>query len=146
MIKLQYKHLKDVAEFMQEDLSSKGKKSRHRMRIVNAIAEQNKKVADEEIALLKEYAKTDDDGEIIQTDKGFDIGDVKGFKRQQEELYNEYFIIDDANLETALKTVEKLVFDYDKELNGHKAFVHDYICQQFEEQEELEQEITKEDE
>lgn len=136
MIKLQNKHLKDVSEFLL-GISLKGKKSRHRMRIVNALDQQNKKVAEEEIALLKEYAKLDEEGELIRkSDGSFDISDVKEFKKQQEDLYNEHFVIDDANLEGALQTIEKVVLDYDQELSNKDAFIHDYICQQFEESKE----------
>ncbi len=132
LIKIQHKYLKDVGEFLL-GISLKGKESRHRMRIVNVLNEQNQNVAEEEINLLKEYAKLDEDGELIRNaDGSFDILDIKEFKKQQDDLYNEQFVINDTNLDESLQTVGKLVIDYDEELNNKDAFIHDYICQQYE--------------
>ncbi|WP_162985744.1 hypothetical protein [Virgibacillus sp. Bac330] len=50
-------------------------------------------------------------------------------------MYNEHFVIDE-NLEGALQMIEKVVLDYDKELSNKGSFIHDYICQQFEESKE----------
>lgn len=134
MIKLQNKYLKNVADFLQNTVSAKGKKNIHRMRIVKALQERNKEVGEEEVTLLKEYAQLDDKGELKRNDAGgFDIEDTKGFNEQHKALYDEYFVIDDKNLESALKTVEKLVNDYDKELSGKQAEAHFILVEAFEE-------------
>lgn len=134
MIKLQNKYLKNVADFLQNTVSAKGKKNVHRMRIVKAIENKNKEVGEEEVTLLKEYAQLDDKGELKRNDAGgFDIEDTKGFNEQHKALYDEYFTIDDKNLESALKTVEKLVNDYDKELSGKSAEAHFILVEAFEE-------------
>ena len=134
MIKLQNKYLKNVADFLQNTVSAKGKKNIHRMRIVKALQERNKEVGEEEVTLLKEYAQLDDKGELKRNDAGgFSIEDTKGFGEQHKALYDEYFVIDDKNLESALKTVEKLVNDYDKELSGKQAEAHFILVEAFEE-------------
>ncbi|MCM3396494.1 hypothetical protein M3638_01420 [Oceanobacillus profundus] len=134
MIKLQNQDLKNVADFLQNTISVKGKKNIHRMRIVKALLQRNKDVGEEEIALLEEFAKLDDNGELKRNDAGgFDIEDTKGFSEQHKALYDEYFVIEDKNLESALKTVEKLVNDYDKELSGKQAEAHFILVEAFEE-------------
>lgn len=135
--KIQHKHLSNIADFLQNQVSAKGKKNIHRMRIVNAIATKNKLVGEEELALLKEYGKTDDDNELVLNEQGgIQMEDAKEFKKQQEALYDEFFVVDDKNLESALKTVEKLVNEYDKELSGKSAEAHFILCEAFENEEE----------
>jgi hypothetical protein len=137
MIKIQYQHLKNVADFLQNTISAKGKKNVHRMRIVKAIADKNKEVGEEEVTLLKEYAHLDDEGELKRTKEGnIDFKDVKGFNEAHKALFEEYFMLDDKNLESALKTVEKLVNDYDKELIGKPAEAHFILVEAFEESKE----------
>ncbi|WP_017797559.1 hypothetical protein [Oceanobacillus kimchii] len=133
MIKIQHKHLKDAADFLQNTVSAKGKKNIHRMRVVKALNEKYEGVAEEEITLLKEYAKTDDQGEFVKNEAGgFDMDDYKGFNEQHKELFDEYYTLDDKNLEPALKTVEKLVNDFDKELSGKQAEMHYILAEAFE--------------
>ncbi|MDO6451711.1 hypothetical protein [Oceanobacillus profundus] len=134
MIKLQNKDLKNAADFLQNTVSAKGKKNVHRMRIVKALENKYKEVGEEEVTLLKEFAQLDDEGELKRNDAGgFDIEDTKGFNEAHKALYDEYFVIDDKNLESALKTVEKLVNDYDKELSGKHAEAHFILIEAFEE-------------
>ncbi|MBN6890060.1 hypothetical protein ACUXCC_005567 [Cytobacillus horneckiae] len=135
-LKIKCKDLYNVADFLQNHVGAKGKKNIHRMRIVNTLSEKYKKVAEEEFSLLKDFAKTDDNGEPIRTEHGgFDMEDSKEFKKQQDALYDEYFIIKDENLQSALKSVEKLVNDYDKELTGNAAEAHFILVEAFENQE-----------
>jgi acetolactate synthase small subunit len=132
MIKLQNKELKDVAEFLKK-LSLNGKKSVHRMRVVKVLEEQNKKLGEEELELLKEYVETDEKGEFVHESGNLKFkGDVKEFKKQQEDLYNEYFVLDDTNLESALKTLKEVVNDYNKELSEKDAEAHFTLVEAFE--------------
>ncbi|MGN7183685.1 hypothetical protein [Cytobacillus kochii] len=136
-LKLQNKHLNNVVDFLQNQVSAKGKKNLHRMRIVNAIVEKSKRVSEEELSLLREYGKTDDNDEfVLNKQGGIQMEDAKEFKKQHEALYDEYFVVNDKNLELALKTVEKLVTDYDKELSGKSAEAHFILCEAFENQKE----------
>lgn len=136
-LKIQHKHLKDVADFLQNQVGAKGEKNIHRMRIVKAIDKKLKEVGEEELTLLKEYSKTDDKNELVLNNHGdIQLEDAKGFKKQQETLYDEYFVINDENLQSALKTVGKLVNEYDKELSGRAAEAHFILVEVFETQEE----------
>jgi len=141
MIKIQNKYLNDVADFLLNSVGAKGKKSIHKMRIVKALQERYKEVSEEELELLKEYAGEDEEGNIKRNETGnFDIKDTKGFNEAHKALFDESFVIDDANLESALNTVEKLIKDYDKELSGKQAEAHFILYEAFEENKEEEQE------
>jgi len=134
-IKFQYKHLKGVADFLLNQVSTKGKKNIHRMRVVNALNQQHNNYAKEELELIKEYADTDEQGELIPREGGgFKIApsNAKVCNEAIQSLSGEYFTIDDSNLESALKTVEKLVNDFDKELVGHPAEMHYILSEAFE--------------
>lgn len=132
MIKIQNKELKDVSEFLRK-LSLKGKKSVHRMRVVKVLDEQNKKLGEEEVELLKEYVETDEKGEFVTENGNLKFkGSAKEFKKQQEELYNEDFVINDKNLESALNTVKEVVTEYNKELSEKDAEAHFVLVEAFE--------------
>jgi hypothetical protein len=136
MIKIQNKELKNVSDFLKK-LSLKGKKSVHRMRIVKVLEEQNKKLGEEEVELLKEYVETDEKGEFIYENEKFKFkNDAREFKKQQDELFNEYFVLDDTNLESALNTVKEVVTDYNKELSEKDAEAHFILVEAFEKGEE----------
>ncbi len=140
-LKLKNKDLRNVADFLQNTVSVKGKKNVHRMRVVKAIAEKDKEVREEEVSLLKDYAKLDDQGEIIFLDNGQPIiKEKKEFNEAHKALFEEYFVLDDKNLESALKTTEKLVNDFDKELSGHQAEAHFILVEAFEIAEEEDKE------
>lgn len=136
MIKLQNKDLKVIYSFLM-GIGIKGKKSTHRTRIAKVIEEQHKKYAEEELELIKDYCETDEKGEFARLPNGnLDISDPKKFKEEQKALADEYFTIDDRNLETALKTVEEIVIDYNKELEGDNALAHFYLVEAFENKEQ----------
>ncbi|MBP3038058.1 hypothetical protein J9303_00865 [Bacillaceae bacterium Marseille-Q3522] len=137
MLKIKYKYLNDVANFLLNDVSLKGKKSMHRMRIVNALKEQSRKLAKEERELLKEFANCDEDGEPkLKETGGYDLSPHNAalFKEQQEDLFEEDFILDDPNLETSVKTVKEVVLGYKKELVGGPAIAHAVLMEQFDDE------------
>lgn len=144
-MKLKNRHLRKATEFLLNEVSAKGKKNIHRMRIVKALQEQHKKYAEEELELVREYAELDEQGDLIPLQSGgFKLkGNKKDFKKlqkefekHQNELMDEYFVLDDINLQSSLKTVEKLVNEFDKELIGVSAEAHFYLVEAFEKQEE----------
>ncbi|KYG30417.1 hypothetical protein [Alkalihalobacillus trypoxylicola] len=133
MIKMLKKEIKMAADFLLK-LNLKGKDSVHRMRIVKVLQEQHKLFADEELELLKSFAELDENGELVQAEGGgFKlVGDKKEFKKQQQELLEEIFVLEGKNLEPALKTVEEVMMDYNKELSESDAVAHFLWIQAFE--------------
>lgn len=136
-LKIQKQYLKDVADFLYNRLELKGKKSVDRMRVVKILNNQNREFANEEMELLKQYATLDDEGNPVQFEDGtFKVKDVQEFKEQQKKLYEEEYILNDVNLDTALKTVKDAVINHDGELKGKDAFTHYYLYEQFNRDEE----------
>ncbi|MFC7364548.1 MULTISPECIES: DUF1617 family protein [Bhargavaea] len=114
------------------DLPLKGKQSRHRTKFIGKLNARLEEVENDRIALAKEHAKKDADGEAVQTDGNFDIVDVEAFSKDLKELYAEEMIIEGGDVSGMLKTVKAILEDCDKELSGQEAFIYDYLCDQFE--------------
>lgn len=130
---IQNKNLSDVAEFLLNEVSASGKKNIDRMRVFNAIDEKNQEIAKEEQEMLKEYAEVDEEGGFIRDDNDrIKFKDIKGFKKAQDELLEEQFVIDDANMQSALKTTKKLAENPDKKLTGKSAQAHFILDTAFE--------------
>ncbi|MGE6379967.1 DUF1617 family protein [Peribacillus muralis] len=131
-VQIQYSYIAGSIEFLY-NLSLKGKQSRHRTRFIKALQEKLQEVSEEEIALLKEYAGEDEEGNPKKNKQGnFDIKDVQGFKKQQEELFAEQYVCDGGDVSGMLKTVKDILLNYDEEVSGQVAEVYDYLCEQFE--------------
>lgn len=143
-LKIKNENLKSVADFLLNEVPASGKKNINRMRVYNALNEKNEKIGEEEVHLLKEYAKTDDEGGFIRKDNGnIDFNDIEGFKEQQSALLEEYFIIDDVNMQSALKSTQKLVDNHDKKLQGESAQAHFILVTAFEDTEDKEENDTE---
>lgn len=131
-IKLAYKYIGDIANLLI-NMPLKGKQARHRTRFVNLLIDKNKQIGEEELALIKEFAGVDEDGEPKRKENGnFDIADVPGFQKQQEEFLEEEYILEGGDHHGMLKTVKKIVLEYDGEVSGREGFVYDHLCEAFE--------------
>ncbi|WP_078379165.1 DUF1617 family protein [Sutcliffiella halmapala] len=132
IVKIKYEYVGELTDFLF-NLSLKGKKSRHRTRLVNLLLDKHKQIAEEEMAIIKEFAGTDKDGEPKRKENGnLDIKNVKEFKKQQEELFREEFVIEGGDHHGMLKTVKEIIFDYDEEISGRQAVVYDHLYEAFE--------------
>lgn len=134
-IAIKVSYLPATIEFLY-NLTLKGKQSRHRSRLVKAMQEKWQLVVEEEQELLKEYAGTDEDGNPNKKEDGsFDVKDVKGFKEQQKELFDELFILEGGDATGYLKTAKEILLDFNEEVSGKNAEAYDYLCEVFEESE-----------
>ncbi|QXE02777.1 DUF1617 family protein [Terribacillus sp. DMT04] len=114
----------------------KGKKSRHRSKLVKLLQERLKEVGDQELDLIKEFAGEDEEGNPKRKEDGsFAIDNPKEFRQQQDELFEEEYVIDGGDAQGMLKTVKEVLLNYDEELSGQKAVIYDYLCDAFEEEE-----------
>src|SRR5699024_30844 len=130
-IKLQNKNLKMIYDFLMS-LTVKGSRNIHRTRIALAVKEQHEKVSKEEMDLIKDYAELDDDEEFIRGHNGnIKFKDINKFKEEQEKLLDETFVIEGENLQSALNSVNKLITDYNKALEGDHALAHFYLSEAF---------------
>lgn len=125
--------LKTFGDFLYE-LSLKGKESRMRSRFIALIEAHLELIQKERDILLKDYAKTDENGEVI-TEQDEDgnpfmlIGDATTFNLEMAKLMQEEFIIEvkDDNREM-LKIVAEAVLNVDKEFSGFEAERYNRLC------------------
>lgn len=113
------------------DLNLKPKMNRHRVNFVKVLEDKFKEVEEERMLLAKEYATKDGDDEPIIKNDSYDIKDMKGFREDVQELYNEVFVIEGANQQDMLKSMKKIINDIDFEMSGRTAFVYEELYQQF---------------
>lgn len=122
------------------DLSLKGKQSRHRTRFIKKMAERLKEVEEQRQELLEEHARKDEKGQAVMKKGGeeFDIPDKNKPKlhKEVEELFKESLVIEGGDNEETLKTVHTILIDTDKTFSGREAVVYDYLCEQFERNEQ----------
>ena len=119
------KDLSIVIGFLKEEIKATKVDNIHRMRIVKALESQQGKLISEETQLVKEFAVLDDNGNIKQDVNGsFYVTNRAEFEAQQKQLLNEVFRIEDNNLSDALKTIKRLVNDFEDELSGESAEAH----------------------
>lgn len=119
------KDLSIVIGFLKEEIKATKVDNIHRMRIVKALESQQEKLISEETQLVKEFAVLDDNGNIKQDVNGsFYVTNRAEFESQQKQLLNEVFRIEDNNLSDALKTIKRLVNDFEDQLSGESAEAH----------------------
>lgn len=119
------KDLSIVIGFLKEEIKATKVDNIHRMRIVKALESQQEKLISEETQLVKEFAVLDDNGNIKQDNNGsFFVTNRSEFETQQKQLLNEVFRIEDKNLSEALKTIKRLVNDFEDQLSGESAEAH----------------------
>lgn len=113
-------------------ISLKGKKSRHRSRFIKMLEEKLEQYREDEMHIIKEYAKLDENGDPVTNNNTYDIENIKGFKADQKELLEEVNIFEGGDATGILKTVKEIIFEYDEEVSGRTAEVYDYLYEAFE--------------
>lgn len=117
------------------DLKLKGKQSRHRTKFIKLLQGKMKELHAQELDLIKEYTGDDGDGGPKKREDGsFAIRpeDEIAFRKEQDELFDEPFVIDGGDNYLTLETVKDIVLEYDEEVSGSTAVAYDYLCEAFE--------------
>ncbi|WAA10339.1 DUF1617 family protein [Fervidibacillus albus] len=130
-VKIENRYLKPSIELLF-NLPLRGKESRQRTKFIKRLQKRLEEVENDRIELAREYAKIDEKGNPIVKHDRYDIGDVKSFEKELNELYNEKMVIDGGDSEEMLKTVKEVLLNCNKEFSGSEAIVYDYLCDQFE--------------
>lgn len=130
-VRIKYNQLIDSVNFLT-GIKLKGKKSIHRTRFVKALTEKLKQVSEEELALIKEYAHLNEEGEPVQEEGNYKMKDAKGFKAAQTEYMKEDFVIEGGDAHGMLKTVKDILENYDEEVNDNDAFAFEHLYTAFE--------------
>lgn len=125
--------LKAFGDFLYE-LSLKGKDSRMRSRFIAILETQLQLIANERDILLQDYAKKDEKGEPIRDkdEEGQEfviLEDSLSFNLEVSKLMGEEFIIEIKNEKVEMiKTIQRIVFDVDKEFSGIEAERYNRFC------------------
>lgn len=120
------------------EMKLKAKKSRQRTKFVKILSTRAQEMVDQEKELLKEHCELDKEGEPLKTDdgKGYKPKDMDAFIKDQKELFEEELVIEGGDNREMIRTMKKVLDDFDEELSGQKAVVYDYLCDQFEKESE----------
>ena len=146
-VKIKNRVIEETINFFYDLKLKTGKESRHRTRFIKKLNEHLNDIQVQKQDLLKRHCYLDENGEpkIIEEDgqQKYHIKNMKEFENDWNELMNEEFIIDDANSQLMLKTIRKILDEYDGEMNGalsgKTAVLYDYLCEVFKVDEEIEE-------
>lgn len=125
--------LKAFGEFLYE-LSLKGKESRMRSRFIKVLEDQLQLINNEREILLKDYAKKDENGELVfdKDEEGREfviLDDSFSYNLELSKLMQEDFIIEVKNDNTEMiKTIQDVVLNCDKEFSGIEAERYNRFC------------------
>lgn len=138
MFKLNNSDLEKVINFLKDELKTKKAiENVHRMRLVKNLEERFNEFEKDKNSIVKEYAKKDENGEVIQNDNGsVTIIDTASLERDLAILFQETVVIDDSKLKTPIMTVKHLIFDFEGELSGDSGEAHYLLCEELENLEE----------
>lgn len=135
-VKIQYSQLAHAIKFLAE-MPLKGLKSINRTRFQNLLQDRLNQVSEEEVALIKEHAGVDKNGDPKRTEEGnFDIKDVPAFKKVQDEYFQQQYVVDGGDSQVMLQSVKKSLEDYDEEISGKEATAYEHLYTAFEKVEE----------
>lgn len=147
VVKIKNHLIEEIISFFYDLNLDTGKESRHRTRFIKKLNEHLEDVLEQKEVLLKQHCNLDENGTPKTiNDNGtqkYDIKDTKVFEQDYLELMSEELIIDDKNSQLTLKTVRKILDEYDGEkngsLSGRKAVLYEYLCETFKVDEEIDE-------
>lgn len=118
------------------DLKLKGKESRMRTRFISLLESRLELINKEREQLLDDYAKKDEEGNILKEyneEMKRDVvllEDGQAYNAEVLKLMNEDFIIEEtADKIEMLKTIQEIVLNVDLEFSGNEAMQYERFCQ-----------------
>ncbi len=113
----------------------KGKDSRARSKLVKLLTNQFRELQESEQALIDEYAKTDENGKQEKTENGnakIDPDRAKEYLAEHSKLMLEQVEIEGGTYVNHIDDCQKILEDYDGELDGQNAQAYDALLDAFE--------------
>jgi len=126
-----------------QGITLKGKDSRARTKLVNLLTNQVRELQESEQALIDEYAKTDENGKQEKVENGnvkIDPNRTKEYLAEHSKLMLEQVEIEGGTYVNHIDDCEKILNDYDGELEGQNAQAYDALLDAFEAAKKLEKE------
>jgi hypothetical protein len=131
IVKIKNKYLGQGIDLLF-NLSLKGKKSRHRTKLIRKMQERFKEVEQQRLELAKEHAQKDEEDNPIIKDNVYKMEDKAAFNKDYQELLDEKLVLDSGDDQEMLKTMKNVLLNCDKEFSGQQAVVYDALCDAFE--------------
>jgi len=133
IVKIENAKLGQAADLLF-NLSLKGKQSRHRTKFIKVLTERLTEVEEQRKELAKEHSHVDEHGEPKTKNDGkeYDIKDIDAFRKDLKELFEEELVLEGGDAQGMLKTVKEVLLNCDVEFSGQDAVIYDYLCEQFE--------------
>lgn len=113
----------------------KGKDSRARTKLVNLLTQQVRELQESEQELIDEYAKTDENGKPEKAENGnakIDPDRAKEYLAEHSKLMLEQVEIEGGTYVNHIDDCQKILEDYDGELEGQNAQAYDALLDAFE--------------
>lgn len=120
------------------------KQSRYRRRFINIMTNRLKTAEEDRVELCKEHSRKDENGEAIIIDGNYDIIDKIAFSNDLKELDREVLVIEGGDNREMIRTMKTVLKKFeDVEYEGQDSEIYDYLCDQFEIDEEESKEEVK---
>jgi len=113
----------------------KGKDSRARTKLVNLLTQQVRELQESEQELIDEYAKTDENGKPEKAENGnakIDPNRAKEYLAEHSKLMLEQVEIEGGTYVNHIDDCQKILENYDGELEGQNAQAYDALLDAFE--------------
>lgn len=113
----------------------KGKDSRARTKLVNLLTQQVRELQESEQELIDEYAKTDENGKPEKAENGnakIDPDRAKEYLAEHSKLMLEQVEIEGGTYVNHIDDCQKILEDYDGDLDGQNAQAYDALLDAFE--------------
>ncbi|MGN7309923.1 DUF1617 family protein [Alkalicoccobacillus gibsonii] len=132
IVSIENQKVAPVINFLK-GLPLKGKQSRHRTRFIKLLNNRLEGLIEEEKTILEDHSHKDEDDNVKFKEGGkyYDIKDPEALKKDKQEFYKELYVIDRADYEEVLQTVQRVLDGCEVELSGEEADIFDYLCEQF---------------
>jgi hypothetical protein len=132
-IKLENHYLIPLIPFLQ-GMKLKGEKSRARSKFLSLATQAYNALHESELALLREYAVLDKDGNPVESENGvFKLKEesVREYYAEREKLFREVAEIEGGTYTAHLTLMRQILAEYDEELDGENAALYDALCDAF---------------
>ncbi|MCM3620518.1 hypothetical protein M3936_23465 [Sutcliffiella horikoshii] len=137
-IAIQKGKIVSIINFMYEEVTVVRKQSRMRRAFIDLLKEKQEAYNKERTLILEENAQKDEKGKaIVKSNGDYDIVDTVAFYMDLKELNEEEIFIEGSDHREMLRTVKVMLRKLeDREYGGLKSEIYDYLCDQFELDEE----------
>ncbi|MCF3942220.1 DUF1617 family protein [Oceanobacillus alkalisoli] len=117
------------------------KQSRMRRHLITILDERSKVYQEDKKELQEHHSNKDEDGKAIIHGDQYDIADMVAFSNDLKELNQEKLVIEGGGNREMIRTMKEILKKFeDEEYEGAESEIYDYLCDQFQIDENTEEE------